>query len=524
MFACHFPNLVTYETINGIGWIRCMHPTLHLFYLIRNLDTAEVKYFRAYAKRKVKSGTSSALALFDLIFANEFYDDEAFEKAVGVGNFPALKVYLYDMIAEAMLEREMKRKGLPEIFSLSQQAEMFQRKGLMDGMWRKMEKAMVLCERYEEFHLWRDLLKKKRTILMADAKAGFLPEELQNFDSLYSEVKLKGKNIDEYRELEDLIEIAQGKGTFEMFETATLLLANPLLDDDAPRLSVRAEIKYCIVKRAAFRWSNQQSLALKYAERIVAILDETPFLLLDNDYKIIAIHSLYFIGMYSAAFRKFDSANDCVERLKALKNLPVPIFERLHSLELQIALEQGEYDNGVTVIERISEGLEVNEYRVRGDRKISYYFQIAQFYLFFSEPEKALPWVLKMRSLENIDHKRDLQDFGEILYLVCHFDLGNFKFLIRSEIEKALGYLRKRNALTVYEEAIIKGLRKCAKANTVQNRNSRLVRLLGKLEALLDAPELKYKGNYFQFQIWIASHLEGKMPIEILKSSEPNLD
>jgi tetratricopeptide (TPR) repeat protein len=493
-----------------------MHPTLHLFYLIRNLDTAEVKYFRAFAKRKVKSGTSSALALFDLVFANEVYDDEAFEKAVAVGNFPALKVYLYEMIAEAMLEREMKRKGLTEIFALSQQAEMFQRKGLMDGMWRKMEKAMLLCERYEEFAVWRDLLRKKQSILMRDAGEGIIPEGMEDFDTVYPFVKERARILENYRDLEDQIEAAKRIGGVATFEAASLLKDNPLLALDAARHSVKAELRFGYIKRHVIRWTGEYTETATYSEKIIQGIETNPFVLLDTEFQHLYLGSLHHLGMFEAASKNFEKAARILDKLRSLENsiqgISAQVFERLHSLELQLSFIQGDNERGLEIISTITDGLKLHEFQVKEERRISYYYQIAHFHLYFSQPDLALKWILKLRECNNPRTKKDLQDFGEVMYLICHFDLGNYNFIIRTEAEKALNRLSKRSALSVYEEAIIKGLRKAAKADSAKNRNRRLCKIGDKLKEISLTPKFKHKDSYFPFGFWLAAHLEGNTP------------
>ena len=94
----------------------------------------------------------------------------------------------------------------------------------------------------------------------------------------------------------------------------------------------------------------------------------------------------------------------------------------------------------------------------------------------------------------------------------------NFEFLVKNEAERALNFLNRRGVLSAYEETILKGLRKCAKADSEANRKKRLGRLGDQLNLLVEKPEYKYKDNYFSFSKWIAAHILDKPLIEVYRS------
>ncbi len=484
-----------------------MQPSLQLLHLVKSLDVSAVRYFRAYAKRKVSEGTA-ALQLFDLILRRRKYDEDSLAKAVKVSNFPALKVYLRDMIADSILEQQMKRKGAGEIVALCGQIEIFQKSEFMQLMWLKMDRALELCERYEDFHTWRELLYKKQTILMRDAGVGYTPPEMEGFDEKYAMVWEKFKNLDAYFELEEKITLASRRGYNAMYETAIELSNHPLMRDDAPLLSVRAEIKYCFIKRNIFRWLNQPSESLKYAERVVEILDTNPRFMADENLYQMYASRLYNIGWYAAAAGKIEVANQTIERLVALNSYPVFIFERLHSIELRIAMQELNLELGEKIIAKIEAGMKAHEFKLSRDRQMAYCFQVAHFYIYFSEPKKALRWIKLMRETDLVISKKDIQDFAEILHLVCHYDLGNYDFL-KTEANKVIGYLRKRSALSPYEEAIAKNLRSIGMSRTAKTRIERLLAFRDEVAKFKKQPQYEYKTYYFQFDLWIEAKLHG---------------
>lgn len=498
-----------------------MQPSMQLFHLIKSLDATEVRYVRSYAKRKDSDG-SACLRLFDLIHRCTTYEEKKFADEIAVANFPALKIYTRDLIADAILEKNLKKKGVAEVMALIGQIELFYKKGFMQLMWARLEKGLQLCERYEAFGLWRDLLARKHSLLMIDAPVGHTPKGLDDFDERYSEVKLKGKNIEEFRELEDLVTFAPRRGSIAMYEMGRELLNHPLLADDAPRLSHRAEIKFHQLRRIVFRWGNQHARSLMESEKILSILDLCPQLMVDEEHYLIYVGRLYHIGWFAAASGNMELANSTIKRLAELNAYPIYTFERIHSIELRLAMEECDLAKAEATVEQIAAGMKTLEYKMSNDRKIAYCYQIAHLYLYFNQSAKALKWILLLRECEPSAFKNDVRHFGEILYLICHFELENFDFL-RSETKKVANYLEKHLALTDFESAIATGLRKAAIAPTPSKRMKRLHEMNDKLFQLLEEPKFAVKGNYFQFALWISSKEKGIRIVDGLQTYSDRL-
>ncbi len=493
-----------------------MQPSMQLFHLIKSLDASEVRYVRSYAKRKDFEG-SACLRLFDLIHRCTNYEEKKFADEIAVANFPALKVYTRDLIADAILEKNLKKKGVAEVMALIGQIELFYKKGFMQLMWARVEKGLQLCERYEAFGLWRDLLARKHSLLMIDAPVGHTPKGLEDFDERYSEVKSKGRNVEEFRELEDMVTFAPRRGSIAMYEMGHELLDHPLLAEDAPRLSRRAEIKYHQLRRIVFRWTNQQTRSLVESERILSILDLCPHLMVDEEHYLIYVGRLYHIGWFAAASGNKELANSTIKRLSELNAYPIFTFERIHSIELRVAMDECDLGKAEAIVEQIAVGMKNYEYKMSNDRRIAYCYQIAHLYLYFNQSSKALKWILLLRECEPSAFKNDVRHFGEILYLICHFELENFDFL-RSETKKVANYLEKHLALTAFESAIATGLRKAAMASSPSKRMERLHEMHEKLSKLLEEPRLTVKANYFQFDLWISSKEKGVRIVDHLKT------
>lgn len=492
-----------------------MAPTSILFHAIKSLAGAEVRYFRSFAKRRIKNGSASYLKLFDLVLKSETYNEDELVAELGVANFPALKMRLTELVAEALQERESYSKGLPEITSLHQQIELLLKRGLMDLMWKKMAKAEALCERYEDFDTWRKLLYTKDNFLMMDTPAGYTPPRLEGFDEIYESVKEKARNLEVYNELQGKVTVALRSGAAAKYQAATYLLSHPALSDDAPRLSVRAEVSFCRLKRIALRWTSQLTASAPFPHRIVSLLDAAPDLLFDSNMQVLFVKQLSNIGLYAAATNDFDTTKTIIERLSAFKDIRHLVFERIHLIELRASMQRLDRDLGSKAVEAIEKGLRTFEHKITDEGRTAYCFLIAHYYLCFGESANALKWVIRLRMLERVGFRKELQDFGELLFLLCHFDLGNDEFL-QNEARKVRGHLRKRGTLSNFETTVIAGLSTASKGNTPGDRLNALKRMGEKIKSILQEPANMLKENHFPFEAWIAAKETGRSPMEML--------
>jgi hypothetical protein len=494
--------------------IRAMIPTLFLFHSIKSLTTAEVRYFRAFAKRRIKNGSANYLKLFDLVLKSKTYDEEKIATEVGVANFAALKLRLSELIGEAIQERESYNEGKAAIAALHQQVEWYLKRGLMDMMWKQFAKAELLCERFEDFETWKTLLHLKQTILLLNAQEGQSPPGMSSFEEHFARVRQKAANLAIYADLEQAIVVAQRSNVESKYNTALQLKTHPALTEDSERLSLRAEIWYCIVMRNILRWTNDHKASVIFSERVVKLLDDAPHLLTDARLQIIHIKQIATVGMYKAANGEFALATDAIKRLRGFKDFQHAVFEQVHIVELRMALQKVDSPMGEQVIESIAAGLKEYEYRSTMEAKAVYCFLSAHFHLCLGHAGKALPWVLRLRTIPLSGMRKDLQDFGEVFFLLCHFDLENFEVVI-TEAKKVKRHLAKQGSLTRFEETIIKGLETASKLKSSNEMKESLDGLRNHITEILDLPHLKFKENYFPIDSWLLSKSIRKFPIEI---------
>jgi tetratricopeptide (TPR) repeat protein len=481
--------------------------------LIRSLGLAEKNYFRAFAKRRIKDGSASFLQLFDLMDRSNPCDEEKIAAKLGVADFPSMKMRLERMITDVIQERNMRLKPMSRIQSLYQQCIILHQKRLYDLMYKRMDKMQKLCLQMEDYASLRTMMQMKQAIALEGVDPGFIPPVMKGFYDLYPEVKARLRNLEAFSDMEDLIHEARCSRPNQMYDVALALSADPLLAEDAPKPSVREQFKFCELTRLVLRYTNRYFEAEKYSRKIIAAMDSAPHLLQDVVLKHHYLSQIKNIGLNHAARGEFDLARQAIKRLQELATSPVTLFERVHAIELRMALRGLDREGGAKVIQAISEGMNAMGHRMRQLQIIDYSFQIAHF-LCLSEPSKALKWILKLQQFTMAGTRVDLRHYAEILFLICHYDLGNYA-LIPSEARKTRRYLEKMAGLSEFEEAVISGLTLAAKAKGEAARLAKLEELYQQLEVLFENPRLSIKRHYFPLLSWIRAKGSKRSPMEV---------
>lgn len=488
-----------------------MTPELYLHHLIKCLTPGEVKFFRRFATRNVKSGSAKYLKLFNEALKQETYDEPFLKRKVGAANFPALKRRLFELITEALQEYYDYNKGPMELAALVAKIDILLDRALYEPMWRVMARAEALAEKMEDFIAWKYLLDLKQTILSLDLEVGYTPPQLEGFVEKWKRLTEKATILDQYAALEATMQQAIRKGGRAAYETATSLRDHPLLGPDVQHTSARAEIKYCQTMFLTLRYTQQWQDRVKYSERIVAILDSKPEFLYDSIMNLRYFGHVYNMGLRAAEAGDFARATTLIKKLKAKKKYTLLLFERVHSIELHIALQEKDIAKGEKVIAQIEAGFLQHNDKVRGSRKAAYCYQIAHFFLMLQQPAAALQWLLRLRTITKPGLSKAAQDFGEVLFLLCHFDLGNFD-VVATEATKIQRHMEKRGALSDYEKTLIRGLKAAAGKPTQEARRKGLQSLESQVNALLEIPEFKFKNHFFPFDAWFAIHRAGTIP------------
>jgi hypothetical protein len=243
-------------------------------------------------------------------------------------------------------------------------------------------------------------------------------------------------------------------------------------------------------------------------DRGIAIYDAKPSLCRDylstRQYLGLFIYNRGLLAIFHG-----DSAlaHKLAERMAAEKAHEMLLFERLPALNLQLAVLDKDWPMAEAVVAEIQSGLIVHQGKVSLERRSSYFFQIVRHYLAAGKPQLALPEIFKLIDLSK-DEPDYRHQFAWILFLVAHYDLGNYDLVI-DRLRATRAYFRKQGIFTDFEARLLEGLKQLAKASFSHERKAALEAFAQVIQDLASKPEFAAKTFYFDFRRWLKAHQAG---------------
>ena len=134
-----------------------------LFKLIHSLTTEEKGYFKKFARRHMPKG-NIYLTLFDAINKQKNFEEDSLKKVFVRANFKDLKLYLKDMITDAMIVYYKGNHPHIQLFNQLQKIHFLTIKGLSKESLKAIEKALKQVRQMELFGVESYLLRMQMDI------------------------------------------------------------------------------------------------------------------------------------------------------------------------------------------------------------------------------------------------------------------------------------------------------------------------------------------------------------------------
>lgn len=134
-----------------------------LYKLIHALSPEEKGYFKKYAKRHVTKG-SRYLELFDAINRQEQFDEKELKRLFKTG-YATMKVYLIELILEALVVSESNSPASVDVLKGMVKVHILTKKGLLERALKLIEQYIKIAEDYELYGHVAMLLKSKSNLI-----------------------------------------------------------------------------------------------------------------------------------------------------------------------------------------------------------------------------------------------------------------------------------------------------------------------------------------------------------------------
>ena len=495
-----------------------MKPSNELFSLIKSLTKSEKRFFKLSSS--LQSGDKNYLKIFDAIDDQDEYDEaaikELFKEEKFIKHFPSEKNHLYKLILKSLRSYYSDNS----ISSILQQEikniEILYRKSLYEECEKFLQRAKKLAIEHEKFYYHFELIGIEKMLLEEAFEEGKFNRSLDDLIEEEQTVISKLRNLAEYHVLYSKVNLAFRSEGYSREESAKKIIEevseNYLIKEKDTALSKSAATICFYTQGFCHSANNEKDLSFIAFQRVKQILDDNPPLKIDlikryirTMYNLIKIH--IDRKEFRAAFKLIDELRSSENNEKYSLDTRVRIARSCYMAELNIYEKLGEFKEGLKIVEKIEENLDLFKEKSSKEHLIAFYLKFSVIYLGIGDFNKSLFWINKILNDNEKLLRQDLYSYARLINLIVHFELGNLD-LIEYLIKSTQRFLNKKNRDFELETVIISFIKKLSKITDKEKQHEIFIQLRDKLEELFKDQDNRILFNYFDFLSWVDAKIE----------------
>lgn len=494
-----------------------MKPRDDLFQLIRSLTPNEKRYFKVYAAQYKKGekakGKNNYIRLFDALDKQKVYDErklkKRFEGEKWIRHLSAEKHHLYRMVLRSMRSYQAEKSIVIQLNEMMQDADFLKQKGLYDQCERQLARARKRATAYDAPLIAVEIIGRQMQMLVLRKERGVkgkMEELLADWKALMTLIARSEEVFVTYQQvlLDSRMRGVEGQKAVDVRLDAAI-------DDLPPEALSGSAVLYRFYLRAigaqqtggwaqAFQWRQE---ALDFWEAEPRLQQRYA-----HRYKTAMANFLATAAMAG----QWAAMPPIIEKLRALPAADfddsTEIFQNVYFYDLLLKLNSGDLDGAAALVPAIETGLQRHSAHINPTRLLSFFYNITVLYYFREEWKAALQWLMRILHHQRSDHRQDLQEFGRLLELVLHFELGNLDVL-EYRIPATRRWLRDRGRDVRTDDVLIGLLQKgiaqggSVAAEAWAEADVALTRIIGELEG-------KTLAGTLECRFWVRSKHVGR--------------
>ncbi len=505
-----------------------MRPSDNLFDLIRSLNPSEKRHFNLYAQRHIVGEENNYLKLFETIDKQEEYDEAALKKKFRTEKFVqqihVAKNYLYTLILKSLNEYHTVDSANIQLRELLSSAEILFGKGLYKQaskiLSKLKEKAyrdekqiyvleVIVLENKIAFAL-QDMEAAKKVIIQGSNEEEKLLQDYQDArqykylsDKLKIFIKTKGivKGEEDTRELKSIIE-------------------HPLLNNEQKAISYSTKYSFYYVYSKYFSVKEDYKHAYPYCNKLVHLIESNPEQISKNPQAyLLALNHLLAI---LKELRKFDEFEVALKKLKSVQSKTIHFQSRAFAYtfihEWNLSFYTGKYQQCISLIPFLEEGLQKYDNQITSDLKLLFYFNLFYGYFVLGHYQQAIKWLNKILNDKRTEIRQDIRNFGMVTNIILHYEMKDYdllEYLIRS----AQRLLEKNKDAHKFELLVLMYMKRLIKASSPEEQRKTFMKLRNKLLfanlenyliAFSRGASEKIILNTFDILAWLESKIEDR--------------
>jgi hypothetical protein len=504
--------------------------TEDVFKLIKAMSKAEKRAFRLYAGRIQGKEQLLYMQLFDLMDKQKSLDEKALKARMPQLNdsrFSNLKRHLYTQILISLRLLQKEKNANIKIREYIDFAFALYGKGLYMQSLGMLEKAKKIATRHHsDFSLLTIVEVEKmihsRHITRSKSEPinQLIAEASELSDTVSSRIKLSNLRI-----LLHKFYVEQGHVKNE--EDARSVRGH--FQENLPEIE---EEQLGMMERVflyqSYVWyhyiQNDFLQCRNYALKWVSLFKQSEELR-KRDINLF-LRGYHYLLTSSYNIRDVENYQGYLDELEILRKTNYPTFNRntqivsflyVHTGRMNLHFLQGTFEEGV---ERIKSTLRrIRKYRTQlDDHKIMVlYFKIAWMYIGKGDAEQAVDYLRHIIDMRNRALREDIQSYARLMFLMAHYDLGNF-LILPGLITQYNRYFEKVSEKNKVQNSILALFRELVNAPVLDRRDI-LRKYYDQLKEVYQDPYEKRSFLYLDILPWLKARIERKPLNKVIQAS-----
>lgn len=491
-----------------------------LWELIQSLDAAELLKFRERAFDRRRKGYPNYVKLFDAIKKQEIYDELEIEESLKdepfVKHLHRTKNYLYHRILEFI--RDAQEDEETDLSKLMDGIKIVYEKGLFSHLPPLLKRASKMAEKTEDFPSLRKLISFESGILRKRRDWKAYIEKIESLVKRSNQIFAKEKNLFELENIEKLFDRIWGQTGNEKVELLKKIESLENIHDPAFAISHSARIIQLYIQISIHNIKGKKEKVIKGCDEAIEVFKENKGLMADKERYYTLCRLILLGSLFRVMTHDFEGAKATFEGFRTLakshKRTPLEYLENKTIFSLSMGHKSCDPNLIFTCLDEY-ERLKSNSFsdtNVVSEITINHLAGTTLIYAGF--PEKAIFWINNNRNRNDMDNRPDLLDYSRLLFLVCHWELGNVEVVDREvrSIRKSWG---RKGQISLPISLILELF--TALSQDPQGFKSILRSTSSSIEKEAHSASWQRFENYFDFSSWIQASLEGRSTMSIFQ-------
>lgn len=503
-------------------------PSTELFELVQSLTGPERRFFQLQARRHVIGEANNYWVLFDLVKAQEQYDEVALKQQWAehgkAEHFAVIKQQLYQQLLGSLHLFHAATDNTQQVNMALHQAEVLISKGLYAQANKLLKKQQKQIEQSELFELWPAYYRLVRRLwgkqyyqgIDKETQFTFQQQEIDQLGKLGSTIntahiterlawlhfaKVGSRSKVDVAELDGLL------GQLPALEGQPLRMQLDVLQAQATGNFMQGNAQLAYDYNARFlQLIEQEGLVQQYAERYFSVL---------NNY-LVDSQVMGYGQQVIDGLKKLRGLAD-EPAFKKIPRLPLNIFRLGYQLELNLTLSAGNFNEASRLAIKVDEGLKQYSGQIVAHNIITFQYLLAYLYFGNGQYTESLERLAIIINETDDNAVQEIQGFARLLNLVAHFEAGHYR-LLESLIESAYRYQKQRLQLYEVEKQVLAFLRKVNFVEEKHIKDALFRAFFSRMEDLRKVPTEQRAFNYFDFGVWAQAYLK-RRPFAIVFQS-----